>query len=152
MPATELRILGAFGRQVINAIPEARDLSLLGKIDETVDALADETVKFQGMALATDHYSQVLQKTVFPTAKGLDELETVFSKSAALADEYYRLLVVKRQCALDDSRLAEEDGIVASYDALLDQVAAVHNNLNTLAWIVGECQVHSRTLTNSSRR
>lgn len=138
MSAAELRKLGALGRQVIDAIPQDRDLGLLGKIDETVDALADKTVKFQAMALAMDHYIPALQKTVFSTTKGLDELESIFSKSAALADEYYGLLVVKRQCAIDDFRLTEEDGIIASYDALLDQVAAFHNNLNTLAWIVGE--------------
>ena len=138
MSAIAMHILGAFGRQVKNTVPAVVDIGLLDQISITVDALADDTVNFQSMALAINHYLDVLKKTSFTSIDGLEELQQVFLETGTLAEKFYDIQVAKRQCAVDDPRLKEMGRIVESYNALLEQVAAFYNNVNSLAWIIGE--------------
>lgn len=138
MSATELRKLGAFGRQVKDEFSTIREIVLLDQIEETMDALAYETVKFQSMALMTDHFIESLQKCSTPDVQAFTALEALFVKCRDLVEKYHVTQIAQRQCAIEDSRLTSEDGIVDAYDALLQEIAELHNNMNSLAWIIGE--------------
>ena len=138
MSTLELRKLGAFGRQISQIIPEARDLDLLGAIEKTVEAIADETVKFQSLDLMAEHFLSILQKADFTSEDALAQLEKVIPASLEILEKYYNTQVAKRQSAIEDLRLTEEDGIVEAYDSLLHEICSLHNNLNSLCWVIGE--------------
>lgn len=138
MSSVEIHILGALSRQVKNTVPGVLDIERLDQISVTVDALADDTVNFQSMALAMDHYLDVLKRATFTSINGLEELQQVFLETATLAEKFYNIQVAMRQCAVDDHRLTGKADIVESYNALLEQVAAFYNKVNSLAWIIGE--------------
>ncbi|TFW15928.1 hypothetical protein [Duganella callida] len=137
MSAVELQILGAVGR-TLREMPQARDLELLGKIDQTLKAVADQTVKFQSMSLMVDSLIDPVQKAKFPNTDKLVEVEAAFVSALPVSEKYYDTVVAMRQSAVDDKRLTEDDGIVEAYDALVEQAAAYHNSLSNLAWIIGE--------------
>jgi len=141
MSSTELRKLGAFGRQVRDKIGSRRELNLLDQIDETVERLADETVRIQSLALMNEHFIEALQKCTITKQESIEALakvESMFEKCIELTAEYYSDQVARRQGAVDDPRLTEEDGVVEGYDALLQEISALHNNLSTLNWIIRE--------------
>jgi len=138
MSTVERLKLDAFGRQVSNALSSTRDISLLAQIDETIEAVADEVVKFQSLALMTDHFIEVLQKAAIPDVSGLAELQLMFARSIEIVASYHQNQIIKRQSAIEDKRLTNEDGIVDAYDTLIQQVAQFHNNLSSLSWLLGE--------------
>lgn len=138
MSLTELRILDAFSRHLSTTISESRDLELLGQIENTVEAVADETVKYQSVALMMDHYLDAVQKANFSSIEALKALETAFAKASLATETNFNDAVARRQSAIDDARLVADDGIVEAYDALLEQLAATFNSVSQMAWILGE--------------
>lgn len=137
MSPSELRILEAFGSHVYREC-ERCDLSSLEDMDAAKEAIFTDVGKFQSMALATEHYVRLLRKSAVLDAPRLAPLQTVFLKTRDRAGVYYAAIVERRQCAIDVPGLPVGDGIVEAYEALLAVLAALHNGLNALAWIIGE--------------
>ncbi len=139
MSTGEFKKLKAFGRHVDQEFGVApRDLELLGEIEKTVARMEIQTAKFQGMALVAEHFVEQMQKSVPPDAVNLDELAAMFEKTRDVVGEFYALNVEKRQNAIDDDRLTADDCVVDCYDSLLEILSALHNSLNSLAWLIGE--------------
>lgn len=138
MSTVELIRLGAFGRQISKIIPDARDLVLLSEIEQTVDVVADLTIKFQAVALITEHYRELLHKELPPDSDALAKLEEIIPECLVATENFYNANVAKRQYAIDDHRLTEDDGIVDAYDGLLGEVSSFYNSLSSLSWIIGE--------------
>lgn len=136
MSTLEIRKLKAFGRQIQAGVP--RDLGLLGVIDETLEALDIEVEKFSQMNHAAGQYVEMAKKSAPNNVGSLEEIESLFASSRQLVGEYYYQNEEKQQAAVNDPRLTEEDGIVEAYDHLLAELASLHNNLNTIAWLIGE--------------
>jgi len=137
MSAVELRILGAVGRQ-LSSMPQVRDLEILGKIELALEAIADQTLKFQSMALALDRLIEKIQKATLDSADGLAELGGIFDTALVMCEDYYNSLIAIRKEAAEQEDLDEDDGIIDGLDMLMEQVAAFHNNLSALDWIIGE--------------
>ena len=138
MSATELLFLDAFSRQLSNTLSEARDLNLLGQIQQTVEAVADRTVQYQSLVLMMEHYIETVQKATLSSPEVIQSLEQAFLNAASAVELFYHKIVAQRQSAADDSRLTSEDGVVEAYDALIEQVSATYNCANQMAWILGE--------------
>lgn len=139
MASIELRQLRAFGRSVTVGIAGiARDLDLLGIVEETPEALDVEIEKFRQLHHAARSYVE-MAKAFPPTGEeNLAELVSLFEQARQRVAEFYQANVVKRQAASDDPQRSTGDGIVDGYDMLLGEVASLHNCLNGLAWVLGE--------------
>lgn len=138
MSVIEIRKLGAISRQINSTIQEARALAILNQLEDTLDVIADMTVKFESMALMLDQQNETLSKATFESATDLEQLEPAFAEALVVTEKCYDGLKSLRHRAADDPRVTDDDCLVEAYDALLDQVAAFFNNLSKMAWMIGE--------------
>jgi hypothetical protein len=135
MAALEIRRLKAFGNQVCG--DAARDLELLRDIQATLDHLDVEQERARQQNLAAELFIQLVRdapRAIDPEG----EIVELFDGARDCVGEYHAHLVACRQSAIDDPALHEDDGIVEAYSALIDMIADLHNNLNSLSWAIGE--------------
>jgi hypothetical protein len=135
MSALEIRRLKAFGHQVCG--DAARDLQLLRDIQATLDYLDIELERARQQNQAAELFIQMVKDA----PRELDpegEIVKLFDSARDCVGEYHAHLVRCRQCAIEDPELRDDDGIVEAYTVLIDMIAALHNNLNALSWVIGE--------------
>lgn len=135
MSALEIRQFRAFGRHVENET--ARDLTLLNQIQATLDYLDVEQLRIEQTNCSAEKLIEIAKLAESQIDKTGDLVES-FEKSRDTISNIYSGLITARQSAIDDDRLEDEDGIVEAYSSLIAGFADLHNNLNTLAWIIGE--------------
>lgn len=70
-----------------------------------------------------------------------EKLAQEMESAQALMEEVYQELIIKRQHALDDHNLTDEDGIAEAYTEAIAAAADLHNAINTLRWNIGEHDV-----------
>lgn len=117
----------------------ARDLMLLKAISETIDSLILDQKVFGAFADFAVQTAEKIKKTT-PT-KQLDpdgESAAVFKTAQESVARFHGSLVKKRQSALDDHRLLDDDGVAIEYGRLIEIVASVHEALTDLCWAFGE--------------
>lgn len=124
-----------FGGRVVTAA--SRDLVLLKKIDETIDALSLEASNLIGLCSfaekATEHIRATTPHEVIDADGGIEKL---LNAGQDALSEYRELLQAKRQSGANDKRLRPDDGIVAAYDESIEAVTNLHNSLDELRWAV----------------
>ena len=126
-----------FGTRVLG--DTSRDIGLLGAIESTLDALSLSENEIKGLANFAEEASERIagltpQKQIDPEGKIVDLLE----KAQERVHEYYLALIIKRNSAIADTRLCEEDGIVEAYKEIISTAADLHNGLNSLRWAIME--------------
>lgn len=135
MPISEIREFHAFSTMV--SVDASRDLALLNRIENTLNSLDVDLLRArQSNKIAKTLIEKALAATGVIDQTGM--LVKEFEKNRDSIADKHRDLVIARQSASDDSRLNEHDGIIEGYDSLISALAELHNNLNTLAWTVGE--------------
>ena len=139
MSTVDVQQLLAFERCVRSEVggkPHGFDPS--GATSETIANLEAEVNKFAAMSATAEDFIALVQQGVPSKESGLNELEKQFSAGRDAIGEYYAQNVAMRKLALAKI-LPQSDGrILEKYDALLVALASLHNNFNTLAWLVGE--------------
>lgn len=136
MSALEVRRLKAFGRQVLG--DTARDLELLRDIETTLDALDIELGRTSLFNAAAEKFIEIVKASTSTTIDENIGLVDVFDSARDEVGKAYQMFKNKHQYALRASELDDDDGIVEAYECLLSATATLHNNLNTLSWLVGE--------------
>ena len=147
MSRLEFRKFRAFNAMV--ADDAARDLTLLNQIESTLNLIDVELLRVE----QSNKSAQLLIEMANKTKDVIDssgKLVMEFEKTRDTIAEKHRDLVIARQSASDDSRLNERDGIIEGYDSLIKALAELHNNLNALAWTVGENDADHDTLAEKS--
>jgi len=135
MSALEIRRLKAFGQQVWG--DAARDLKLLRAIETTLDALDIEQERANQLNQAAEQFIDLVKHTESSIGDGAD-LVGLFDKARDAVGKAHALLIRKHHSALNDPALDDDDGVAEAYACLLSTTAALHNNLNTLSWLIGE--------------
>lgn len=139
----DFRKLKAFGNQIRTVadrdlVESIRDLKVLRHIETTLDALDVRCEQLRQVNHAADHFIDFVSAAdTFPSSAELNLVSLFESARDAVGDAYDRWSV-KHLCAVNAPELTEEDGIVEGYSLLLMEVAALHDKLNTLAWIIRE--------------
>lgn len=135
MSTSEIREFHAFSTMV--SVDASRDLALLNRIENTLNSLDVDLLRVrQSNKIAKTLIEKALTATGVIDQTGM--LVKEFEKNRDTVADKHKDLVIFRQSAIDDSRLNEHDGIIEGYDSLINALAELHNNLNTLAWTVGE--------------
>ncbi|THC39418.1 hypothetical protein [Massilia sp. Mn16-1_5] len=139
----EYRKLKAFGNQIKteanrDLAESVRDLKLLQHIETTLDALDVRCLQLRQVNLAADHFINLASQADVPPSNADVDLVALFENARDAVGDAYDRWSVKHLCAVNAPELTEEDGIVDGYALLLTEVAALHDKLNTLSWIIRE--------------
>jgi hypothetical protein len=138
MPNQEFRQLRSFARSVTVGIAEiARMLELLGLSEGTLDALDFEIEQFRQWHSAARAYVEATKASPPPEREHLEELTPLFERTRQRAADFHGT-ALERQAALEAPHADTDGAIRQGYDTLLEEVAALHNSLNELAWVIGE--------------
>lgn len=70
-----------------------------------------------------------------------DKLANGMESAQAIVEELYLELIAKRQHALNDRNLTDDDGIAEAYTEAIASAADLHNAINTLRWNIAEHDV-----------
>jgi hypothetical protein len=147
MSTLEIRKLHAFGALVADYA--ARDLQLLGEIESTIEFLDIALLRTEQSNRSAEMLIEIVNQSdddIDPSGR----LNMVFEKTRDMIANIHGALVVAHQSALDDHRLNDEDGIADGCKRLINEFAELHNNLNTLAWAIGENSAdHEKVISKS---
>ena len=136
MSTLEIRRLKAFGYQVRGDV--ARDLGLLRAIETTLDALDIEQERVSQLNLAAEKFIAMVKKSASSAIADDINLVTLFDSARDAVSKAHEAFAEKHDCAFNDPELDDDDGIVEAYECLVSAIATLHNNLNTLSWLIGE--------------
>ena len=148
---TEYRKLKAFGNQIKteanrDLIASVRDLTVLHHIETTLDALDVRCEQLRQVNQAADHFIERLSADNLPSASPDVDLVSLFENARDAIGDAYDRWSVKHLCAVNAPELTDEDGVVDAYALLLTEVAALHDKLNTLSWVIREQEADSDNL------
>lgn len=136
MSVLEIRRLKAFGYQVRG--DAARDLELLRDIETTLDALDIELERASQLNQAAEKFIELVKKSASSTIGDDTDLVALFDSARDTVGRAHKMFGERHQCALNAPELDDDDGIVEAYECLMSATATLHNNLNTLSWLIGE--------------
>ncbi len=136
MTMLQIRKLKAFGNQIY--AEATRDLNLLRNIENTLDALDVHCERLRQANQAADHFIKLLKESDSPLMSGDVDLLRLFESGRDSLGAAYDVWGNKHVCAINAPELSDEDGVVEAYALLLTEVAALHDKLNTLCWIIRE--------------
>lgn len=131
-----------------------RSLEFLNAIENTIDALSYDQKVFGAFAdiahKALDGVRQLKSSQPIDSDGAVGES---FLKAQIATKELYNRIVAKRQSAVTDARLTEEDGVGEEYQRLIDVITQLHDCLNELRWAIGEhdadlCESHGPVLAS----
>lgn len=139
----DYRKLKAFGNQIKaeanrDLIQSVRDLKLLQHIETTLDALDVRCEQLRQVNEAADYFIECVSAATVPPSNLDVDLVSLFENGRDAVGDAYDRWSVKHLCAVNAPELTEEDGIVDGYALLLTEIAALHDKLNTLSWIIRE--------------
>lgn len=145
MPNHEFRQLCSFARCVTVGIAEMPHmLELLGLGKGELEALDLKIEQFRQWHSAARAYIEKTKISPPREREHLEELAPLFERTRQLAADFFEATTRQRQAALDASDADRDGAIREAYDMLLEEVSALHNSLNELAWVIGE---HSADLS-----
>lgn len=136
MTTLEVRQLKAFSTQIRTAA--RRDLDLLKVIEDTLDALDIRCTVIRQMNLGADQFIKKFSETHVSLPGEDVDVAHLFEKARDAVAAAYERCSVKHLCAVSAPELDEDDGVVEAYALLLTETAALHEKLNTLAWLIRE--------------
>lgn len=153
MTTLQFRELKAFGNSI--KTEAARDLDLLRRIENTLDVLDVRCERLRQANLAADYFISAIKDAV-PAENAYEnevDLVSLFEAARDSVEDAYNRWSLKHLCAVNAPELNADDGIVEAYAHLLDGIAALHDKLNTLCWIIREEEAerdttHSETFTD----
>ncbi|WP_420955248.1 hypothetical protein [Burkholderia gladioli] len=135
MNPQEISHLRSFGEVV--AFRADRSVDFLRMIEDTIYACCVERDEHNSLAGAALTFAQRIKRLDAPVdADGV--ILAKLEKGRDALGAAYEAHKEKRQAAVDDPDLDEDDGVVEAYDDLLDALAAAHNAVNELCWALGE--------------
>ena len=133
----------AFGLDVIES--SGRSLDLLRGIESTIKTLnwlakkVNADCEFAVVSIQHINMQDTRVVDVQKTEKAIEVLERAQTGVQKLHDE----LVEKRGHAAEDKDLHPDDGVVEAFSEAIAATADLHNNLNTLRWVIAESAVDS---------
>lgn len=136
MNTIEVRQLKAFSTQITTAA--CRDLDLLKVIEDTLDAVDVRCTITRQMNLAADQFIKKFSESPLVVPDGGIDLPELIEKARDAVATDYESCSEKHICAVVAPELDDDDGVVEAYAMLLTELAALHEKLNTLAWIIRE--------------
>lgn len=127
-----------FGHKVVDEA--AREISLLDAIEQTLDSLKLDQRMFGALAGHAEYVAERLEsaKSNGNLIDSEGQLSGLFEKAQSLAEDYYQALIRKREIAMVDDRLCDEDCVVDAFTDAIATAADLHNSLNRLRWAIGE--------------
>lgn len=126
-----------FGKRVLSGA--ARELSYLQAIEQTLDALLwDQKVLKMAAEFAVETSDRIKRTEPKEQLDKDGSLVGLFGQAQAKVEEYYLALIKKRDAALADPALTEEDGVAEAYTDTIALAADLHNALNDLRWAIME--------------
>jgi hypothetical protein len=139
----EFRKLKAFGNQIKteadrDLIESVRDLKLLHHIETTLDALDVRCEQLRQVNQAANYFIELVSCAPCPPRNSEVDFVSLFENVRDSVGDAYDRWSVKHLCAVNAPELTDEDGIVDAYALLLTEVAALHDKLNTLSWLIRE--------------
>jgi len=132
----EVRHLKAFSTQISTAA--CRDLDLLKVIEGTLDAVDLRCNILRQMNLFADEFIKKFCEQDLVLPEGDTDLPDLIDKARDAIGLAFERYSAKHLCAVVATELDEEDGVVEAYAMLLTEIAALHEKLNSLAWLVRE--------------
>lgn len=136
MTPLHVRKLKAFGTKV--QLDTVRELPLLRAIEETIDVLDLRCEGLHQANEAAERFIALLREDEKPVANSDVDLVALFERSRDAVAEAYEESSLKHICAINAPELEDEDGVVDAYALLLAELAALHDRLNTMCWLLRE--------------
>lgn len=140
-PADHHLLTAALSAAELMGVGAVRSLDLLRDIDGTIEAVTHYTNLFETaerefskarVAVASGHAeNQIPEEDIVPI---LESLQDKLGK----AYPYYQ---AKMECAIDDPRLSDDDGVVDAFENLLQALDALNNTTEMLRWCILESNV-----------
>lgn len=126
--------------RALNRMTEAvvqRDLSLLKRIDQTVDALSEDREAMDVLADAME--PEIARIKDIPNVIDTDgKIVPMLERTRDSLGNYHSLMKRKCEIARHAPELHPDDGVVEAYCSAMDAVARLHNAFNALCWAIGE--------------
>lgn len=127
----------------------ARSLNLLRDIESTIEALQyDQRLCEPLYTIAAACNDQLRARQGVRELDPTGEIEATMLRAQGAAKALYDELIRRRQAALTDHRVRDEDGLVDEFTRTIACVADLHNAINALRWALGE---HDADLSPVSR-
>lgn len=115
-----------------------RSLDLLRDIDGTIDAITHHVELLRTAERAFVHVKKAITSGDASKAIPEDDIIPVLEDLQDSLVKSYAESKEKMECAIADSRLSDEDGVVDAYAILLDALISLNNTTETLRWAILE--------------
>jgi hypothetical protein len=125
---------------------------LLKAIEDTISSLCYDRRLYKTLASIAREASESIRNS--PKDNALDtngEVGKKLLRAQQLTRDFHDILMKKRQLAISDPQLTDEDGVADEYAQTIQIVVEVHNAINSLRWSISEhdADVRSKDGTKS---
>lgn len=135
--ATNSKTLSALGDDILNGAN--RSLELLKAIENTIAALCYDQRYYEAFtSIARDAAASLRNASRVKQIDADGAIENKLLRGQQAAHQLYEKLIEKRQGALSDPQLADEDGVAEEYKRTIQVVAELHNTIDDLRLALGE--------------
>lgn len=125
-----------------SAHDSARSLDLLRDIEMTVEVNDILTEQFETITGRNKHATEVIcTKTPADMGDALDRdgsVQGLLDRTLSVLEQLQDHIQAKRQSAIEDQQLRTDDGVVESFDKVIDSIRDAHEATNELIWAVLE--------------
>jgi len=143
------QVLHSLGDDVIRGA--SRSLELLRAIETTIAQLCYEQRYHKTMATWVKEIAEIIRKSPRKIALDLDgKIEEKLLESQKATRNLHDVLIAKRESAISDPRLTDDDGVADEYARTIQIVAELHNAINVLRWAAAEHDSDVRAKTGSA--
>lgn len=132
--ANHIILTDALSAAELMSVGAVRSLDLLRAIDGTIEALSHHTQLLQS---AQRVFSELLKAISAESAPRAIREEELIPALEALQDalmKSFKDFSRKMDCAVQDPRLSDEDGVVDAYQILLDALTGLNTTAENLRW------------------
>lgn len=143
--ANHHHLADALSAAELMGVGAVRTLDLLRDIDGTIEAISHHC---QLITAAANSFVAVKEKIASGEASKLIPEENVVPVLESLQDSLvksYEESKAKMQCAINDPRLSDEDGVVDAYARLLDALTSLNTMTEELRWSILESNADKET-------
>lgn len=143
--ANHHHLADALSAAELMGVGAVRTLDLLRDIDGTIEAISHHC---QLINAAANSFVAVKEKIASGEASKLIPEENVVPVLESLQDSLvksYEESKAKMQCAINDPRLSDEDGVVDAYARLLDALTSLNTMTEELRWSILESNADKET-------